>query len=104
MIRLEQVSKIYNNDGVTSIGIQNISCEFKLGEFVAITGESGSGKSTMLNVITMMDSYEEGELFIDGKSTVEFSKEDFANYRANYVSFIFSYTFVYAFISRLLQG
>ncbi len=89
MIRLEQVSKIYNNDGVTSIGIQNISCEFKLGEFVAITGESGSGKSTMLNVITMMDSYEEGELFIDGKSTVEFSKEDFANYRANYVSFIF---------------
>ncbi len=89
MIRLEQVSKIYNNDGVTSIGLQNITCEFNLGEFVAITGESGSGKSTMLNVITMMDTYEEGELFIDGKSTVEFSKEDFANYRSNYVSFIF---------------
>lgn len=89
MIKLEQVSKIYNNDGVTSIGLQNISCEFDLGEFVAITGESGSGKSTMLNVITMMDTYEEGELFIDGKSTVEFSREDFANYRSNYVSFIF---------------
>lgn len=89
MIKLDQVSKIYNNDGVTAIGIQNVSIEFNLGEFVAITGESGSGKSTMLNVISMMDSYEEGELFIDGKSTVEFSKADFADYRANYVSFIF---------------
>ena len=89
MIKLEQVSKIYNNDGVTAIGIQNVSIEFNLGEFVAITGESGSGKSTMLNVISMMDSYEEGELFIDDRSTVDFSKADFANYRANYVSFIF---------------
>ena len=89
MIKLDQVSKIYNNDGVTAIGIQNVSLEFNLGEFVAITGESGSGKSTLLNVISMMDSYEEGELFIDNKSTVEFSKKDFADYRANYVSFIF---------------
>ncbi len=89
MIKLDQVSKIYNNDGVTAIGIQNVSCEFNLGEFVAITGESGSGKSTMLNVVSMTDSYEEGELFIDNRSTVEFSKADFANYRANYVSFIF---------------
>ena len=89
MIKLDQVSKIYNNDGVTAIGIQNISLEFNLGEFVAITGESGSGKSTLLNVISMMDSYEEGELFIDDKSTVDFTRQDFANYRANYVSFIF---------------
>ena len=89
MIKLDQVSKIYNNDGVTAIGIQNVSLEFNLGEFVAITGESGSGKSTLLNVISMMDSYEEGELFIDDKSTVEFSRKDFADDRANYVSFIF---------------
>ena len=89
MIKLDQVSKIYNNDGVTAIGIQNVSLEFNLGEFVAITGESGSGKSTLLNVVSMMDSYEEGELFIDDKSTVDFSRKDFADYRANYVSFIF---------------
>lgn len=88
-IRLEQVSKIYNNDGASAVGVQNISLEFNLGEFVAITGESGSGKSTLLNVISMMDTYEEGELFINDKSTVEFTKADFASFRANYVSFIF---------------
>lgn len=89
MIKLEQISKIYNNDGTSGIGIQNVSCEFNVGEFVAITGESGSGKSTLLNVISMIDSYEEGELFINGKSTIEFSKAEFENFRSNYVSFIF---------------
>jgi ABC-type lipoprotein export system ATPase subunit/ABC-type antimicrobial peptide transport system permease subunit len=89
MIRLDQVSKIYSNNGSSSIGIQNVSASFSLGEFVAITGESGSGKSTFLNVVSLLDSYEEGELFIDGKSTVEFNKEDFAKYQANYVSFVF---------------
>ncbi len=88
-IKLDQVSKIYNNDGASAVGIQNISLELNLGEFVAITGESGSGKSTFLNVVSMMDTYEEGELFINDKSTVEFTKADFANYRSNYVSFIF---------------
>ena len=89
LIKLDQVSKIYNNDNTSSIGIQNVSLEFNLGEFVAITGDSGSGKSTLLNVVSMMDSYEEGELFINDKSTVEFTKKDFENYRSNYVSFIF---------------
>lgn len=98
MIRLDQVSKIYNNEGSSSIGIQNVTASFSLGEFVAITGESGSGKSTFLNVVSLLDSYEEGELFIDGKSTAEFTKEDFAKYQANYVSFVFQeYNIIEAF-------
>lgn len=89
IIKLDHVSKIYSNEGSSSIGIQDVSASFDVGEFVAITGESGSGKSTFLNVVSLLDSYEEGELFIDGKSAVEFTKEDFAKYQANYVSFVF---------------
>ncbi|MFA5283781.1 MAG: ABC transporter ATP-binding protein [Bacilli bacterium] len=89
MIKLDEVSKIYTSDSGSAIGIQNISAQFDIGEFVVITGESGSGKSTLLNVVSLLDSYEEGELYINGKSTIEFTKEDFVKYQANYVSFVF---------------
>ncbi len=89
MIKLDEVSKIYISDSGSAIGIQNVSANFDINEFVVITGESGSGKSTLLNVVSLFDSYEEGELFINGKSTIEFSKEDFVKYQANYVSFVF---------------
>ena len=60
MIKLENVSKFYYNQGLISSGIIRVSLELNLGEFVVITGESGSGKSTLLNVISGIDSYEEG--------------------------------------------
>ena len=89
LIKLSHLTKIYKSNENVAIGIQDVNLEFNLGEFVAIVGSSGSGKTTLLNVISGMDTYEEGELFLSGKSTSDFTSEDFENYRRANVAFIF---------------
>lgn len=89
MIRLNNVSKYYHNEGNVVLGLRKIYLELKIGEFVAITGESGSGKSTLLNVISGLDTYEDGELFINGEETSHYDETDWENYRRNYIGFVF---------------
>lgn len=89
MIKLENVSKYYHNEGVVSLGLRKINLELNVGEFIAITGESGSGKSTLLNVISGIDTYEEGELYLNGQETSHFDDDDWEAYRKCDVAFIF---------------
>ena len=89
LIKLEHLTKIYKGKENVAIGIQDINLEFNIGEFVAIVGSSGSGNTTLLNVISGIDSYEEGDLIIDGKSTSDFTMEDFESYRRANVALIF---------------
>ncbi|MBQ2272459.1 MAG: ATP-binding cassette domain-containing protein, partial [Clostridia bacterium] len=88
-LSLKDVGKIYVSDGNVSVGIRGVNLSFELGEFVAVTGKSGSGKSTLLNVISGMDSYEEGELYIEGQSTSHYLQPEWEEYREKYISFIF---------------
>ncbi len=87
-LKLQNISKIYV-EKVVSVGLSKINLEFNLGEFVAITGKSGSGKTTLLNVISGIDSYEEGELYINNSPTSHFTQKEFEDYREQYISFIF---------------
>ena len=89
MLKLENVSKYYYNNGIIAVGFSKVNLELKLGEFVVITGESGSGKSTLLNVISGLDSYEDGEMFINGKETSHYTEKDFEDYRRKYIANIF---------------
>ncbi|MCK7488000.1 MAG: ATP-binding cassette domain-containing protein [Bacillus subtilis] len=89
MIKLVNVSKYYNTNGVVALGLRKVSLELHANEFVAIVGESGSGKTTLLNVICGIDSYEEGELFVNGEETSYFSSSDLEDYRKKYVAFVF---------------
>lgn len=89
MIKLENVSKFYYNQGIVTTGFSKINLELKIGEFVIITGESGSGKSTLLNVISGLDSYEEGEMYIEGKKTSRYTEKEVENYRKKYIANIF---------------
>lgn len=57
MLELKNVSKFYSSNGMITTGFSRLSLKFDLGEFVAITGESGSGKSILLNVISGLNSY-----------------------------------------------
>ncbi len=89
LLTLKDIGKIYVSEGNVAVGIRGVSLSFDRGEFVAVTGKSGSGKSTLLNVISGMDSYEEGELYIDGQSTSHYLQPDWEEYRQKYISFIF---------------
>lgn len=89
MIRLENVSKYYHNDGNVVLGLHKVNLEFKMGEFIAITGESGSGKSTLLNVISGIDTYEEGEIYFNNEVTSYYDETDWENYRKKYIGFVF---------------
>ena len=89
LLSLRDIGKIYVSDTNVTVGIRGVSLEFEKGEFVAITGKSGSGKSTLLNVISGMDTYEEGELFIEGEPTSHYLQPEWEAYREKYVSFIF---------------
>ena len=88
-LSLQGIGKIYVSDGNVAVGIRGVDLSFERGEFVAITGRSGSGKSTLLNVISGMDTYEEGELFIEGQPTSHYRQADWERYREKYISFVF---------------
>ena len=89
LLRLQNIGKIYVSEGNVTVGIRGVNLSFEKGEFVAITGASGSGKSTLLNVLSGMDTYEEGELFIEEQPTSHYLQPDWEEYREKYISFIF---------------
>ena len=89
LLELKDIGKIYVSNNNVAVGIRGVNLSFNSGEFVAITGKSGSGKSTLLNVISGMDTYEEGELFIEGNPTSHYIQSDWEEYRQKYISFIF---------------
>ncbi|ERJ12691.1 ABC transporter ATP-binding protein/permease [Haloplasma contractile] len=90
MLRVKSLNKYYKDAGCNKCHVlRDINLEIKKGEFIAILGESGSGKSTMLNVISGLEPYESGNLTIDGVTTKQFNKNDWAMYRNNNVGIIF---------------
>lgn len=88
-LRLVNIGKIYASESNVSVGIRKVNLAFDKGEFVAVTGKSGSGKTTLLNVISGLDSYEEGEMYIENNPTSHYLKEEWEEYGEKYISFIF---------------
>lgn len=89
-LELRGIGKIYVSEGNVAVGIRGVNASFDKGEFVAITGASGSGKSTLLNVISGMDTYEEGEMYVEGEPTSHYEQADWEEYRKKYIAFIFA--------------
>ena len=89
LLTLKDIGKIYVSESNVTVGIRGVNLSFEKGEFVAVTGKSGSGKSTLLNIISGMDTYEEGELFIEGEPTSHYLQPEWEEYREKYISFIF---------------
>ena len=89
MLILKNIIKDYVSGNETVRAMNDISINFRENEFVSILGASGCGKTTMLNVIGGLDRYDSGDLIIDGKSTKDFTDEDWDTYRNHSIGFIF---------------
>lgn len=89
MLKLSNIRKEYRTGDTTVEALKGVSIEFRKNEFVSILGQSGCGKTTLLNIIGGLDQYTEGDLIINGKSTKEFKDRDWDTYRNHSVGFVF---------------
>ncbi len=90
MIEVKNLKKIYRpKKGVPVTALDGINLKITEKGMVFILGKSGSGKSTLLNILGGLDSADEGEIIIKGKSSKDFSQEDFDCYRNTFLGFIF---------------
>lgn len=89
MLELKKITKIYEVAGEKQKALDEISISFRKNEFVSILGQSGSGKTTMLNIIGGLDDYTSGDLIINNISTKEYKDRDWDTYRNHRVGFVF---------------
>ena len=89
MLQLKGITKNYLSGDNEVKALKGIDLEFRESEFVSILGQSGCGKTTMLNIIGGLDRYTSGDLVINGKSTKQFKDKDWDTYRNHSVGFVF---------------
>jgi len=89
MLTLKKVTKVYEVAGSKQKALNKIDINFRQNEFVSILGQSGSGKTTMLNIIGGLDQYTSGDLVINGISTKQYNDRDWDTYRNHRVGFVF---------------
>lgn len=89
LLRLENVSKIYQMGEVEVPALKEVTVEIEKGDFVVIIGASGSGKSTMMNLIGCLDLPTEGRIFLKGKDITKMSESNLATLRGGTIGFIF---------------
>ena len=89
MLRLENIKKDYITGDSKVEALKGITLQFRKSEFVSILGQSGCGKTTLLNIIGGLDRYTSGDLVINGKATKEFKDKDWDSYRNHSVGFVF---------------
>ena len=89
MLKLKNITKDYESGDTKVEALKGINIEFRKSEFVSILGQSGCGKTTLLNIIGGLDRYTKGDLIINGKSTKEFKDKDWDAYRNYSIGFVF---------------
>src|SRR5881296_1203246 len=89
VIQLENVRKTYQTGEVEVQAVRGVTLEIQTGEFVALMGASGSGKSTMMNIIGCLDRPTRGKYFLDGIDVSQLNRDQLADIRNQKIGFIF---------------
>jgi putative ABC transport system ATP-binding protein len=89
LIHAENITKIYQMGDQIVPALDGVSLDIARGDFVAIMGASGSGKSTMMNLIGALDRPTSGRLWIDGRDIAELSSDELADLRNDEIGFVF---------------
>ena len=89
MLMLRDIKKDYLTGSETVNALKGVSISFRKSEFVSILGQSGCGKTTLLNIIGGLDQYTSGDLVINGTSTKDYKDKDWDTYRNHSIGFVF---------------
>ena len=89
IVSLDNVSKTYNNNNISVQALKNINLSVEKGEFVAIMGASGSGKSTFMNMLGTLDKPNSGSYFLDGIDMLSLDTDNLAMVRNEKMGFVF---------------
>ena len=89
MLQLKNIVKTYTTGDTEVQALKGVSINFRPNEFVSILGQSGCGKTTLLNIVGGLDQYTSGDLVIKGKSTKQYKDRDWDAYRNHSIGFVF---------------
>ena len=89
LIRVRDLHKVYRMGDVEVPALRGVSLEIHTGEFVAVMGASGSGKSTFMNILGCLDRPTRGNYFLDGQEVGSLSPDQWANIRNRKIGFVF---------------
>ena len=90
MLKIQNIRKVYAEGTDNAVvALKDISITFRENEFVSILGQSGCGKTTLLNIVGGLDRYSSGDLIINGKSTKKYDDRDWDTYRNHSIGFVF---------------
>ena len=89
MLQMSHIRKIYRTELVETHALRELSVSVARGEFVAVTGSSGSGKTTFLNIAGLLETFDHGTYMLDGEDVTGLSDDDRSIYRNQKIGFIF---------------
>lgn len=89
IIKTNQLTKIYSDNGLEVVAVNNVDISIKQGEFTAIVGPSGSGKTTLLNMIGGLDNITQGSVEISGTNISSLSENELIDFRLQNIGFVF---------------
>lgn len=89
MIRLENVSKVYQTNKIETVALASVNLDVPQGAFVSVMGPSGSGKSTLLNIMGLLDAPTQGRVTINDRPITSYEDRKLARFRNQEIGFIF---------------
>jgi putative ABC transport system ATP-binding protein len=91
LVRLENLARRFHEGDRDRIVLQDASAAFAKGEFTAVLGKSGTGKSTLLNIISGIDDADQGEVWFNGENLTALGERERTLFRRRYIGFIFQF-------------